>query len=327
MPSLETIAFQMGRYGPMVAVAAAAFLLFEALFLMWSQSRRREGRINERLRVKSDTADGRAALVALRRRRGLTADGRYELPLIAFNRLVMQSGLTLPVWRLVLLMSAVAGVVAVLTYMVTRAIPLAVLAAAFAGVGLPLMVLLVMRSKRLKALEAQLPEAVDVMVRSLRAGHPLPVAIAMVAREMPDPVGSEFGMVADEMTYGLDIETAMSNMRTRAGQSDLSFLVVAISIQSKTGGNLAEILVNLSRMVRERARMRRKIHSLSSEGRFSAIGLSVIPSVLAAIIHFLAPTYFSEVEHDPLFMPAVYTGLVMWAIGVYTLRRMVNFKF
>jgi tight adherence protein B len=215
----------------------------------------------------------------------------------------------------------------VLTYTVTRAIPLAVLAAAFAGVGLPLMVLLVMRSKRLKALEAQLPEAVDVMVRSLRAGHPLPVAIAMVAREMPDPVGSEFGMVADEMTYGLDIETAMSNMRTRAGQSDLSFLVVAISIQSKTGGNLAEILVNLSRMVRERARMRRKIHSLSSEGRFSAIGLSVIPSVLAAIIHFLAPTYFSEVEHDPLFMPAVYTGLVMWAIGVYTLRRMVNFKF
>ena len=142
---------------------------------------------------------------------------------------------------------------------------------------------------------------------------------------MGDPVGSEFGMVADEMTYGLDIETAMSNMRTRAGQSDLSFLVVAISIQSKTGGNLAEILMNLSRMVRERARMRRKIHSLSSEGRFSAIGLSVIPCVLAMIIQLTAPTYFSEVEHDPLFMPAVYTGLGDVAIRVFTLRRMVNF--
>jgi tight adherence protein B len=327
MPSLETIAFQLQSYGPMVAVAAAVFLALEALFLMWAQSRRREGRINARLRVKSGAVDGRAALVALRRRRGLTADGRYELPLIAFNRLVMQSGLAIPVWRLLLLMSAAAAVVAVLTYSLTRAIPLAALAAAFVGFGLPVMMLLVMRSKRLKALEAQLPEAVDVMVRSLRAGHPLPVAIAMVAREMGDPVGSEFGMVADEMTYGLDIETAMSNMRTRAGQSDLSFLVVAISIQSKTGGNLAEILMNLSRMVRERARMRRKIHSLSSEGRFSAIGLSVIPCVLAIIIQLTAPTYFSEVEHDPLFMPAVYTGLVMWAIGVFTLRRMVNFKF
>jgi tight adherence protein B len=327
MPSLETIAFQLGRYGPMVAVAAAVFLALEALFLMWSQSRRREGRINARLRVKSGAVDGRAALVALRRRRGLTADGRYELPLIAFNRLVMQSGLAIPVWRLLLLMSAAAAVVAVLTYSLTRAIPLAALAAAFVGLGLPVMMLLVMRSKRLKGLEAQLPEAVDVMVRSLRAGHPLPVAIAMVAREMGDPVGSEFGMVADEMTYGLDIEAAMSNMRTRAGQSDLSFLVVAISIQSKTGGNLAEILMNLSRMVRERARMRRKIHSLSSEGRFSAIGLSVIPCVLAMIVHLTAPTYFTEVQHDGLFMPAVYTGLVMWAIGVFTLRRMVNFKF
>ena len=182
MPSLETIAFQPQSYGPMVAVAAAVFLALEALFLMWALRRRREGRINARLRVKSGAADGRAALVALRRRRGLTADGRYELLLIAFNRLVMQSGLAIPVWRLLLLMAAAAAVIAVLTYSLTRAIPLAALAAAFVGFGLPVMMLLVMRSKRLKALEAQLPEAVDVMVRSLRAGHPLPVAIAMVAR-------------------------------------------------------------------------------------------------------------------------------------------------
>jgi tight adherence protein B len=327
MPSLEMITYQMGSYGPIVAIAVAAFLLFEALFLTWSRSRRREGRINERLRVKAAAHDGRAALVALRRSRGLTSEGRYELPLTAFNRLLMQSGLKIPAWRLVLLMAVAAGVGAFLTYSLTRAVPLAALAAAFGGLGLPMMALLVMRAKRMKALETQLPEAIHVMVRSLRAGHPLPAAIAMVAREMADPVGSEFGMVADEMTYGLDIDTAMGNMRSRAGQSDLSFLVVAISIQSKTGGNLAEILMNLSRMVRERARMRRKIHALSSEGRFSAIALSAIPCVLAGIIQLTAPTYFSEVDDDALFMPAFYTGLVMWAIGIYTLRRMVNFKF
>jgi tight adherence protein B len=154
----------------------------------------------------------------------------------------------------------------------------------------------------------------------------LPVAISLVAREMPDPIGSEFGLVADEMTYGLDLETAMNNLRARAGQSDLSFLVVAVSIQSKTGGNLAEILGNMSRMVRERAKMRRKIHSLSAEGRFSAVGLSLIPCVIFLAISMMTPTYYGEVKNDPMFMPAVYLALTIWAIGIVTMYRMVNFK-
>jgi tight adherence protein B len=183
-----------------------------------------------------------------------------------------------------------------------------------------------MRSRRIKKFEGQLPEAIDILVRSLKAGHPLPVAIAMVAREMPDPIGTEFGIAADEMTYGLDLETAMANMRARAGQSDLSFLVVAVSIQSKTGGNLAEILTKLSAMVRARARMRSKILSMSSEGRFSAVALSIIPLVLALIINITAPSYFDDVKTDPIFVPTIYFGLGLWLTGIFIMRRMVNFK-
>ena len=158
------------------------------------------------------------------------------------------------------------------------------LVAVVVGLALPLLFLATKRTRRLRQLEDQLPEAVDVMVRSLRAGHPIPVAIALVAREMPDPVGSEFGMVSDEMTYGLDLSTAMSNLRARTGQLDVALLVVAISIQSKTGGNLAELLANLGRMIRERGRMRRKIHSLSAEGRMSAIALSSFPVVIYLVV-------------------------------------------
>ena len=134
-----------------------------------------------------------------------------------------------------------------------------------------------MRKRATKAFGAQLPEAIDVMVRSLRAGHPVPVAIAMVAREMPDPIGSEFGIVADEMTYGTDLETAMRNLYFRVGQEDLPLFVTAVAIQGSTGGNLGEILENLSRVIRQRFKMRRKIRALAAEGQILALILSSLP--------------------------------------------------
>ena len=183
-----------------------------------------------------------------------------------------------------------------------------------------------MGARRLWRFEEHLPEAIDIMVRSLRAGHPVPVAVAMVARELPDPIGSEFGMASVEMTYGMDLETSMSNMGSRVGQSDLAMLIVAVSIQARTGGNLAEILNNLSRMVRERTKMRRKIHALSAEGRFSAIALSVIPAMIYIVVMMSAPTYYDDVRNDPLFTLAVYTGAFLWICGVLVMRKMVSFR-
>ena len=116
-------------------------------------------------------------------------------------------------------------------------------------------------------------------MRSLRAGHPVPIAIAMVAREMPDPIGTEFGIVADEITYGADLETAMRNLYFRVGQEDLPLFVTAVAIQGSTGGNLGEILENLSAVIRQRFKMRRKIRALAAEGRASALILSSLPIV------------------------------------------------
>ena len=119
-----------------------------------------------------------------------------------------------------------------------------------------------------------MPDALDVIVRGLRAGHPFRVALGLVAREMPDPVGSEFGIVADEIMFGLGQSAAIDNLFPRVGQEDLSFFSTAVNIQNQTGGNLAEILSRLSTMLRSRSKLRLKIRALSSEGRLSAIFLS-----------------------------------------------------
>lgn len=192
------------------------------------------------------------------------------------NRLITQSGV---LQRRLLVVSLVAAITAALVLnIVIGNLALKLLGAIAAGIVLPLLFLVVKRRRRLRQFENQLPDAVDVMVRSLRAGHPVSLAVALVGREMADPIGTEFGIASDEMTYGLDREAALVNLRERTGQGDLAFLVVAISIQSKTGGNLAEILSNLSTLIRARFKMRRKIHVLTSEGRFSAVGLSVVPA-------------------------------------------------
>ena len=146
----------------------------------------------------------------------------------------------------------------------------ALLIGLFCGTALPYLVLRFLRGRRQKAFGAQFPDGLDMIVRSLRAGHPVPIAITMVAREMKDPIGSEFGIVADEITYGADLETALRNLYFRIGQDDLPLFVTAVAIQGSTGGNLGEILENLSGVIRDRFKMRRKIRALASEGRASA---------------------------------------------------------
>ncbi len=137
--------------------------------------------------------------------------------------------------------------------------------------ALPYLVLRMLRSRRQKKFGAQFPDALDIIVRSLRAGHPVPIAITMVGREMADPIGSEFGIVSDEITYGADLEAAMRNLYARIGSDDLPLFVTAVAIQGSTGGNLGEILEGLSGVIRQRFKMRRKIRALAAEARASAI--------------------------------------------------------
>jgi tight adherence protein B len=170
------------------------------------------------------------------------------------------------------------------------------------------------------------PDAIDIIVRSLRAGHPVPVAISMVSRELRDPIGSEFGIVTDEITYGADLETAMRNLYFRVGTDDLPLFVTAVAIQSSTGGNLGEILENLSAVIRQRFKMRRKIKALSAEGRASALILSSLPFGMFAIINFLVPTFYASVWDQDLTKIGLLLAAGWMSIGNFIMYRMVNFR-
>ena len=308
----------------LIGISAAMFAE-GAYLLLYNQASYRKN-INRRLKVMDDKTDRESVLIQLRRERGLTGGGEYRLPLINLNQLILQSGVTIGLGRLVAFMvvGAIAAFATIIAY--DQSLWHAVLAAAVAGLLLPYLVLRLLRARRQKKFGAQFPDAIDIIVRSLRAGHPVPVAISMVAREQPDPVGSEFGLVTDEITYGADLESAMRNLYFRVGTDDLPLFVTAVAIQGSTGGNLGEILNNLSAVIRERFKMRRKIRALAAEGRASALILSTLPIALLAIINFLVPDFYASVWSESLTKIALALAGCWMGIGNLIMFRMVNFR-
>ena len=304
-----------------------AVLAVEAVYLMVHDTKSYRNRVNRRLAVSAREGSREQVLVQLRRERGLTAEGGFAMPVRWFNRLVVQSGVRVSGGRAGLAVGglALAGFLGLMTVLGD---PVRALAGALTlGVALPLLYLVQARKRRREAFGSRFPDAIDTIVRSLRAGHPVPVAIAMVGREMPDPVGSEFGMVADEITYGADLETALRNMMGRVGQEDLPLFVTSVAIQATTGGNLSQILDNLSKVIRERYKMRRKIRGLSAEGRAGAMILNIVPFGIFGLVSMINPGFYGEIMHLPM-TKVVFGGALFWMfVGNMIMRRMINFKF
>jgi tight adherence protein B len=307
-------------------VALAAGLTVEAVYLSCFSAASYRSRINRRLAISKNRTDRESVLVELRRERGLTGEGDYRLGLTALNRLILQSGLTLGLTRLFVII-AFASLFAFGATMVFRhSLVEAAAAALFCATALPYLVLKLLRSRRQKKFGAQFPDALDIIVRSLRAGHPVPIAISMVGREMPDPIGSEFGVVSDEITYGADLETAMRNLYARLGSDDLPLFVTAVAIQGSTGGNLGEILENLSGVIRQRFKMRRKIRALAAEGRASAMILSALPIGMFVVIQFIAPDFYASVWNEHLTKVLLFGAAAWMLVGNMVMFKMVNFK-
>jgi tight adherence protein B len=307
-------------------IGASAAMFAEGAYLLLHNKASYRKNINRRLKVIDDKADRESVLVQLRRERGLTAGGDYRLPLVNFNQLVLQSGLTIGIPR-ILLFAAIAMVAAFgATLMFTASLPKAIGAAGFCGFLLPLLLLKYLRSRRRKKFSAQFPDAIDIIVRSLRAGHPVPIAVSMVSREMSDPIGSEFGIVVDEVTYGAELETALRSLYFRVGTDDLPLFVTAVAIQGSTGGNLGEILENLSKVIRERFKMRRKIRALAAEGRASALILSSLPFGMFAMINMLVPEFYGAVWHESLTKLALFIAGCWMGVGNFIMYRLVNFR-
>jgi tight adherence protein B len=306
--------------------ALAAGLLVEGVYLLFFNTRSYRKNVNRRLKLLDKQADRESVLVQLRRERGLSMTGDYRLPLVSLNRLILQSGLKLGIGTFAIYLVVLALFTFGLVMFTRENLLEASGAALFCCTLLPLLVLKFKRSRRQKKFGAQFADALDIIVRSLRAGHPVPISITMVAREMADPIGSEFGIVADEITYGADLETGMRNLYFRIGQDDLPLFVTAVAIQSSTGGNLGEILENLSAVIRQRFKMRRKIRALASEGRASAMILSSLPILMFIVIQIITPDFYASVWKEDLTKICL-AGAAGWmAIGNLIMFRMVNFR-
>jgi tight adherence protein B len=313
------------RIGFYVCVAVAVIFLVEAVYFAIAQPLTRKRSVNRRLQVMKD-AHGAEALESLLQERGINSNMNGQIG--ALHRLLMQSGLRVTLRKFMTLSAlAFAGIYAALAFATTLPRLYALLAAFALGVLLPIQIVRFMRSSRQTKFSSQLPDALDVIVRSLRSGHPVPVAMSMVGREMPDPVGSEFGLTIDEMTYGLDMQGALQNLNERVGVADLSLLVTAVSLQQGSGGNLSEVLSNLSKVLRDRFQLRRKVRSLSAEGRFSGWGLAVLPALIAAAIYAQNPEYYLDVWEEPLFLPGMGALLVWSLFGDLIMYKMINFKY
>jgi tight adherence protein B len=182
------------------------------------------------------------------------------------------------------------------------------------------------RNQRLQKLEAQLPDALDLMSRALRAGHAFPSALAMVGGEAADPIASEFRITSDEIGFGVSVDNALTHMAKRIPSPDMGYFVMAVIIQRETGGNLAELLGKLATLVRERFKLFAKVRVLAAEGKLSAYILTGLPFCVAAAIHAMNPEYLSVLFTDPMGLRVVYVALVMMLVGIFTMWRIIDIK-
>ncbi len=322
----------------LVCIFGAVVLAVEVL-VRWMASSRAEGKaINLRLKMIGKGRSHGETMNLLRRSGSAVPPGLP--PLLdglahKFERMLMQAQLTIPTARLMLmiLIAPVAIFFLILMLMVAASMGVSfgriVMSAAFAGAlgaALPLMFLNFRATRTRKKMQEQFPVALDVFVRGLRAGHPIAAALDLLTVEMPDPIGTQFGLVVDEVTYGAELRDALQTMAERWDLDDMRMFVVSLSVQNETGGNLAEILENLSKVIRERQAMFMKVRALSSEGRMTAVMLTVLPIFTFTLLFIANPGFFLDVADDPVFVPGFVFLMLLYLTGFFTIRKMVDLK-
>jgi len=322
----------------LVAVFAAVVFAIERIVAAVVGRRLITQAINQRLDLIGRGVSRGEAMQLLRRRASNVPEGLPDFlarPAIAFEKTLMAAGISMPTGRLMLalLLAPTLIFVAALLFMVIGEIALGggriLILATFSfllGAGLPMFYFNIRATQMRKKMQDQFPVALDVFVRGLRAGHPIAAALDLLTVEMPDPIGSQFGIVVDEVTYGAELRDALTAMADRWDLEDMRMFVVSLAVQSETGGNLAEILENLSQVIRERASMMLKVRALSSEGRMTAAMLTALPIIAFTLLFVGNPRFYLDVADDPAFLPGYVILLVMYLTGFFSIRRMIDLK-
>lgn len=303
-------------------VFAGVVLAVLALYRMAARAQRDRNAINRRLAAR---AGGRARSVEnFRAARGLAGFDHPSLE--GVNAFLAQTGLRLSAAALGLWTAALCAGTALALSAVLPSSWMAVALGLVGGVLGVVLYLSIVRQRRIDSFTAQLPDALAIIVRSLRIGHPFVSAIGLAAREMGDPIGGELAATAEEIAFGQDVTTALVNLHARVGQDDLLFLVTAVSVQSQTGGNLAEVLGRLATLMRQRSTLQLKVKALSAEGRLSAWFLTAMPFILYGAIRLLSRDYFGELAGSPVLVPALVYAGVSLVVANFIIYRMVNFR-
>ena len=316
----EAIIYAVLFVGVLITVEGVYLLVF-------GKKLKHEGRMNRRLELLEKGIDPEEVLAVLRKEREREVS-RGGIPLISqLVRLSAQSNQPKSPGLLILLIA----VIAILSFLIlslttSSGILVRIVAAAAIGYFSLFFYFRSKAKKRLMMFEEQLPDAIELIVRSLRVGHPFSATIAMVAREMPDPLGTEFGVIADEATYGMDVTESLSKMAARIDLQDVKFFAVAVSIQAQSGGNLAEILEGLSKVIRARFKLFRKIRAITAEARWSGWFLSLFPIAALLLVQLVKPDYYERVEDHPLFLPGTILTFILLVVNIFFMRALVNIK-
>jgi tight adherence protein B len=323
----------------LVCVFGAVALAVEVLLQSFATSRAAGHAINLRLQMIGRGTSHADTMNLLRRTKSKVPDwlpSVLDPAALKIERMLMQAQVTTATERLMLIILIAPIVIFFLLLLLmawwwgigisTGRIVISATFAFVLGAVLPLMVLNIRATRTRKKMQEQFPVALDVFVRGLRAGHPIAAALELLTVEMPDPIGTQFGLVVDEVTYGAELRDALQNMAERWDLDDMRMFVVSLSIQNETGGNLAEILDNLSRVIRERHGMMLKVRALSSEGRMTGTMLTILPILTFVFLFLFNPRFFLDVANDPWFVPGFAFLGALYVTGFMIIRRMVDLK-
>lgn len=315
-----------------VLVFVSVILLIEGLVSLWKTHKGPEvSRVKRRLQALAATSDNSAPTHLLKQRllgeTSVLEQLLLRLPrLRQLDRVLLQSGLRWTVAGVVLSSAAAAALGWLLGSEFAPQSPLIGLLAAGGGASLPVALMLHRRARRLQHMARQLPDMLDLITRALRAGHAFTSALKMAGEEMPEPISSEFRTVHDEMNFGISLQQALTHLNERVPLTDLRYFVVAVLVQRDSGGNLTEILTDLSRLLRERAKLLAKVRVLSSEGRLSAWILGAMPFVLAGVLNIFNPQFISLLWTDPIGISMIQYMLVLMLIGALIMRKIIRIR-
>ncbi|MDX5357563.1 MAG: type II secretion system F family protein [Rhodobacterales bacterium] len=309
-------------------VALGVFLLVEGLYLtVFGKSISLDRKVNRRLALMEKGGNREQVLEQLRKEMSQHMKSR-SIPLYSLlAEKAQKANIAFSPKALVAIMFAMSGVAYVgLTVGTEAETPVRALVAVVMGFGSVYVWVNGKAKKRLALLEEQLPDAVELMVRSLRVGHPFSSAISIVAKEIPDPLGTEFGVIADEAAYGRDVSESLKALAERMDLQDLRFLAVAVAIQQQSGGNLAEVLDGLAKVIRSRFKLFRRVKAITAEAKWSGMFLSGFPIGAMIMIQVLKPDYYDEVKETAYFIPTALVVGAFLTINVIYMKIMVNIK-